>query len=89
MIFIALCHVVEVKGQEKEASSRLETEPMAHQRVEVLWSPNCSEEFATYCTELQLYRLQVRSQATRWICEFHMHTVSRGKVEKVSTKSLF
>ena len=33
---------------------------MSLQRVEVLWSPNNAEEFATYCTDLNIYRLQVR-----------------------------
>lgn len=35
---------------------------MAHQRVEVLWSPNNADEFATYCTELRLHSVQVREE---------------------------
>ena len=35
---------------------------MSLQRVEVLWSPNNADEFATYCTELRIYRVQVSRQ---------------------------
>ena len=35
---------------------------MSHQRVEVLWSPNNADEFATYCTELRLHSVQVRGE---------------------------
>ena len=34
---------------------------MQSSKVEVLWSPNKEDEFATYGTELKLYRYQVRT----------------------------
>ena len=47
---------------------------MSLQRVEVLWSPNNVEEFATYCTELRIYSLQVYGLLC---CEYRSLSSSR------------